>query len=313
MHVFRGIPNRGDRPCVLTIGNFDGVHLGHRALLARLRERATASGLPSTVLCFEPHPREFFTPDSAPPRLCSLRRKLELLRDAGVDQVCVQTFDRGFADLDADAFIQRALVDGFQARHLLIGDDFRFGRQRSGSFGTLEAAGRQLGFDVEFMQTLEVAGQRVSSSSIRKALQSGDIEQAERMLGEPFIVGGKVRSGDQIGRTIGYPTANIGLKQSSLPLSGIFAVSVQGGPLHNVMGAANVGFRPTIGDRLALRLEVFMLDFSGDLYGHRLQVRFHHKIRDEAKFGSLDLLVAAIDEDCRQIRKYFSDNPLVAQ
>jgi len=311
MHVFRGIPTHGDRPCVLTIGNFDGVHLGHKALLARLCEQAHALGLPATVLCFEPHPREFFTPDSAPPRLCSLRRKLELLREAGVDQVCVQPFDAAFASLEADEFIRKVLISGFQARHLLIGDDFRFGRARCGNFATLLAAGKDYGFGIESMHTLSVDGERVSSSAIREALQSGNIAHAQKMLGEPFVVAGRVGPGDQIGRTIGYPTANIGLSQATLPLSGIFAVSVDGGPLHGAMGAANVGVRPTIGDKLALRLEVFVLDFSDDLYGQRLSVRFHHKIRSEAKFDSLKILIAAIDEDCRQVRKYFSDNPLL--
>lgn len=310
MHVSRGIPTQGDHPCVLTIGNFDGVHLGHKALLARLRSRAQEFDLPATVLCFEPHPREFFSSESAPPRLCSVRRKLELLRAAGVDQVCVAGFDAPFASLEADEFISKVLVNGFHIRHLLIGDDFRFGRARSGDFTVLQKAGEKLGFSVESMHTLKVETERVSSSAVREALLGGRVEHAEYLLGEPFVVSGRVRHGDQIGRTIGYPTANIGLAQTTLPLSGIFAVSVNGGPLHDALGAANVGVRPTIGDKLALRLEVFVFDYAGDLYGERLTVRFHHKIRDEEKFNSLETLTTAIDEDCRQVRKYFSENPV---
>jgi riboflavin kinase / FMN adenylyltransferase len=295
---------------VLTIGNFDGVHLGHKALLARLRSRAQELGLPATVLCFEPHPREFFAPDNAPPRLCSVRRKLELLETAGVDRVCVQSFDAPFAALDAEEFVRKVLIDGLQVRHLMIGDDFRFGRGRQGDFGVLQAAGTKYGFGVEAMQTQEADGERVSSSAIREAFLAGNIEHATRLLGEPFVVSGRVHHGDEIGRTIGYPTANIGLGQATLPLSGIFAVSVDGGPLHQAMGAANVGVRPTIGDKLALRLEVFVLDYSGDLYGQRLRVRFHHKVRDEEKFDSLEALTTAIDEDCRKVRAFFQTMPV---
>ena len=229
MQVFRRVPALAASPSVLTIGNFDGVHLGHKSLLARLKQKANALGLPATVLCFEPHPREFFAPDNAPPRLTNLRRKLELMEEAGVDQVFIQRFDNAFASLDAQAFVDRILVKGLQVRDLMIGDDFRFGKGREGDFAALMAAGQQYGFEVEAMDTLIIAEERASSSAVRDALLAGEIEHATRLLGEPFVLEGRVLHGDKIGRTIGFPTANIHLKQNSLPLSGIFAVTVDGG------------------------------------------------------------------------------------
>lgn len=309
MRVFRSIPPLGKQPCVLTIGNFDGVHLGHKALLAQLRAKAAERDLPAAVLCFDPHPREFFAPDGAPPRLCSVWRKLALLQAAGVDQIWVQRFDVDFAQLSADEFIKRILVDGLQVRHLMIGDDFRFGRGRSGDFAALKAAGEIYGFTVQAMPTQAVKGERVSSSAVREALLAGDMEHATRLLGEPFVVEGWVVHGDKIGRTIGYPTANIRMRQHTLPLSGIFAVTVDGGSLKNAIGAASIGYRPTIGEGLALRVEVFVLDYSGDLYGERLSLRFHHKVRDELKFESLDALTTAIGKDCDAVRAWFAAHP----
>jgi riboflavin kinase/FMN adenylyltransferase len=306
MRIFRGVRAHTSEPCVLTIGNFDGVHLGHKALLARVRQKADELGLPATVLCFEPHPREFFAPESAPPRLCSMWRKMALLQAAGMDQICMQHFDADFAGLDALAFVERVLVEGLQVRHLMIGDDFRFGRGRGGDFEALQKAGEYYGFTVEAMHTQEVAGERVSSSAVREALQKGEIEHATRLLGDPFVVEGWVQHGDKIGRTIGYPTANIRMRQETLPLSGIFAVTVDGGPLKQHVGAASIGYRPTIGAGLALRVEVFLLDFSGDLYDERLTVRFWHKLRDEMKFDSLDALKAAIGKDCDDVRAWFA-------
>lgn len=308
MLVCRNLPTRRIGPCVLTIGNFDGVHLGHRALLSRLKAQAVALGLPAVALCFEPHPREFFAPDTAPARLCSLRRKLQLLADTGIDRVIVQRFDRAFSSLSAEDFVA-SLVGCLAPRHLIIGDDFRFGRGRGGDFAGLVESGRRHGFAVESLPTLVIGGERASSSAVREHLQRGDIEGASGLLGEPFVVEGRVMGGDRIGRTIGFPTANIHLRQPSLPLAGVFAVTVEGGGLTRAIGAASVGVRPTIGDKLALRLEVFVLDFSGDLYGQRLRVRFWHKVRDEEKYGSLEALKAAIQQDCDDVRRYFAAHP----
>ncbi|HSD38741.1 MAG TPA: bifunctional riboflavin kinase/FAD synthetase [Rhodocyclaceae bacterium] len=306
MQVFRGIPKYNERPCVLTIGNFDGVHLGHQALLARLRHRAATLGLPSAVMTFEPLPREYFAPNEAPPRLTSLRRKLELLEAQGVNQVYVQPFNAAFSSLSAEDFIEHVLVRGLRARHLLIGDDFCFGKGRKGNFETLRAAGELRGFRVEALDTVDLGGERVSSSAVRTAMLEGDMVHANMLLGAPFEVVGRVMHGDKIGRTIGFPTANIQLRQKTMPLSGIFAVTVAGGPLDHVPGAASLGVRPTIGDKLALRLEVFVLDFDGDLYHKQLRVRFWRKIRNEAKYDSLDELTAAINTDCDQVRQYFA-------
>ena len=308
MLVCRDIPKRRIGPCALTIGNFDGVHLGHRALLSRLRAHADALGLPAVVLCFEPHPREFFAPDTAPARLCSLRRKLQLLAQTGIDYVIVQRFNHAFANLEAEDFIA-GLLSSLAPRHLIIGDDFRFGRGRHGDFAALLASGRQHAFAVESLSTLAIEGERASSSAVRERLLRGDIEQANDLLGEPFVVEGRVIGGDRIGRTIGFPTANIHLRQPSLPLAGVFAVTVDGGGLQQALGAASVGVRPTIGDKLALRLEVFVLDYSGELYGQRLRVRFWHKVRDEEKYGSLEALKAAIRKDCDDVRQYFAAHP----
>jgi riboflavin kinase / FMN adenylyltransferase len=307
MQVFRGIPQSSEQPCVLTIGNFDGVHLGHQALLARLRHRAASLGLPAAVMTFEPLPREYFAPHEAPPRLTSLRRKLELLAAQGVDKVYVQPFNARFANLSADEFIERVLVRGLRARHVLIGDDFCFGKGRRGNFVSLQQAGALRGFQVEALDTVAFSGQRVSSSAVREAMLAGDMPAANMLLGAPYEVIGRVIHGDKIGRTIGFPTANIQLRQATMPLSGIFAVTVDGGPLRHAPGACSIGVRPTIGDKLELRLEVFILDFAGDLYHQRLSVRFWRKIRDEAKYDSLDALKAAIDDDCAQVKQYFFD------
>lgn len=309
MQVCRQTLSSRTGPCVLTIGNFDGVHVGHRALLARLRAKANALGLPAVVLCFEPHPREYLAPDAAPPRLCSLRRKLQLLSQTGVDCVIVQRFDTAFSQLSAQTFIRETLARDLQVRHLMIGDDFRFGRGRDGDFAALCAAGADLGFSVEAMPTLTFANERASSSAIREAMQAGELEHATQMLGDPFVVEGRVLPGEQIGRTIGFPTANIQLRQPSLPLAGVFAVTVDGGPFTRAIGAASVGVRPTIGDKLALKLEVFILDYSGDLYGQRLRVRFWHKVRDEKKYPSLEALKEAIRTDCDEVRQYFAAHP----
>ena len=306
MLVFRGVPERASTSAVLTIGNFDGVHLGHRALLEELKAKARELGLPSAVLTFEPHPRELFAPDQAPARLASLRDKIELLAECGVDRAHVCRFNRQLASLSAEQFIQRILVRGLAIRHLIIGDDFRFGKGRSGDFTLLQEAGRQHGFAVEAMRTVERDGQRVSSSAVRKALAEGDIEHAERLLGRAFVIAGRVMDGKKIGRTLGFPTANIQVKRKRLPLSGVFAVTVSGLGGKSLPGAANVGVRPTVGEGLKPVLEVHLLDFDQDIYGRHVDVNFLHKMREEAKFESLDALRSQIDRDVAGVRDYFN-------
>ncbi len=305
MLVFRGVPERATTSTVLTIGNFDGVHRGHRSLLAELKVQAGQMALPATVLTFEPHPRELFAPEQAPARLASLRDKLELLAEAGVDRVHVCRFNRKLAALTAEQFIERILLQGLSVRHLIIGDDFRFGKGRSGDFAMLQQAGATHGFAVEAMSTVDIGGVRVSSSAVRAALAGGDIERAEALLGRSYVIAGRVMDGKKIGRTIGFPTANIQVRRKRLPLSGVFAVTVSGVAAQPLPGAANIGVRPTLEDGLKPVLEVHLLDFDGDIYGRHVDVNFLHKLRDEAKFDSLDALKAQIARDVVQVRAYF--------
>jgi len=296
MQVHRGIPEQADTAAVLTIGNFDGVHRGHRALLARLTKLAKQAGLPAAVMTFEPNPREFFAPQSAPARLASLREKLQLLAECGVDQAYVCAFNKRFAALTADAFVER-IVLGLGVRHLMIGDDFRFGKGRSGDFALLQQAGKEHGFGVEAMETLVHEGERVSSSAVREALDAGDLEHAERLLGRPYCISGRVIHGDKLGRKLGYATANIQLKRLKAPLSGIFVVTVDGIAGRPLEGVASLGVRPTVSSSGRPTLEVYIFDYQGDLYRAHLRVNFLHKLRDEAKFDSLEALTAQIARD----------------
>ncbi len=303
MQVFRGIPARALHSTVLTIGNFDGVHRGHRALLAKLTSLANQSGLPAAVMTFEPNPREFFTPQSAPARLASLREKLQLLAECGVDQAYVCAFNARFATLSAQAFVER-IVHGLGVRHLMIGDDFRFGKGRSGDFAMLQQAGRDHGFGVEAMETLVHEGERVSSSAVREALDAGDLEHAERLLGRPYCISGRVIHGEKLGRKIGYATANIQLKRLRAPLSGIFVVTVDGIADQPLEGVASLGVRPTVSSAGVPTLEVYIFDYTGDLYRAHLRVNFLHKLRDEAKFDSLEALTAQIARDVSEAKAH---------
>lgn len=310
MQVHRGIPEQADTAAVLTIGNFDGVHLGHQALLSLLTDKARALGLPAVVLTFEPHPREYFSPADAPARLASLREKLLLLAAAGVDRCHVCRFDARFAAQPAQAFIDDILVRGLDVRHLFIGDDFRFGARRQGNFAMLRDAGAAGGFGVESMPTLAVAGERVSSSAVRAALAEGDLAHAARLLGRPYSISGRVMHGDKIGRTIGFPTANIQLKHRSPPLMGIYTVSVEGLADRPWPGVASVGVRPTINDAGRPTLEVHLFDWNADCYDAHLRVNFLVKQRDEERYDNLTDLTAQIARDADQARAYFAQNPL---
>ncbi len=283
MRVFRSYLRPVPGPTAIAIGNFDGVHRGHGALLERLRDVARESRLLPTILTFEPHPREFFSPASAPARLTTLREKLELLAAAGVEQAMICRFNAGFAALSADQFIERVLVGGLRARHLIIGDDFRFGKGRAGDFSLLQQAGVAHGFAVEAMGSVTVDGERVSSSGVRTALAVGDMEHAARLLGRPYIIDGQVAHGQKLGRQLGFATANLRIKHNPLPMTGVFAVEVSGvddRPLH---GVANLGIRPTVGGTRPL-LEVHLFDFDRDIYGAHISVRFVHKLRNEQRF-----------------------------
>lgn len=310
MQVLRGIPERARQPSVLTIGNFDGVHLGHQALLKRLVDAANARGVDATVLTFEPHPREYFSPADAPARLASLREKLLLLAANGVKRVHVCRFDGHLAAVPAERFIDDILVRGLDTRHLIIGDDFRFGARRQGDFGLLREAGLKHGFEVEAMHTLELGDQRISSSAVRNALLSGNLPLAARLLGRPYSIAGRVVTGDRLGRTLGFPTANVQMKHRKPPLAGVYAVSVEGLAPRHVPGVANVGVRPTVNSNTRPSLEVHLLDWNQDCYGAHLRVHFLAKQRDEAKFESIDALSVQIARDAAQARAWFSRNPL---
>lgn len=304
MRVFRGYSRPVPAPTVLAIGNFDGVHLGHVALVGRLVEAAQQFAVTPTVLTFEPHPREFFAPDSAPARLTTLREKLELLNECGAEQAMVCHFNAPFAALSAEQFVEEVLVGGLQVRHIIIGDDFRFGRGRKGDFALLQAAGQRHGFSVEAMESIIVEGERVSSSGVRDALAAGDMERAARLLGRPYVIDGRVVHGDKIGRQIGFSTANIRIKHNPLPMTGVFAVEVGGLGDKSMPGVANLGIRPTLGGTRPL-LEVHLFDFDRDIYGAHLSVRFVHKLRDEQKFSSFDALKAQIALDAQVARAHF--------
>lgn len=294
-------------PHAITIGNFDGLHLGHQAMLTRLLDVARARDLPSCVLSFEPHPREFFAPAQAPARLSSLREKAEMLRGRGIDRLHVFRFNRAFSSLSADQFIEQVLVRTLQARYVLVGDDFRFGAKRAGDFALLERAGRQFGFDAEFLPTVEVAGERSSSTAVRAALAAGELEHAARLLGRPYSISGRVVHGDKLGRDIGFPTANIQLKHNRPPLLGIFAVELYGLNGQPLPGVASLGVRPTVkGADAAPVLEVHLFDFNADIYNRRVRVDFLHKLRDEEKYPDLPSLVAQIGRDVDNAKRFLA-------
>ena len=303
IEVTRGLAALGaPRPLAVTIGNFDGVHRGHQAMLARLIEGARARRLAASVLTFEPHPRELFAPAAAPTRLTSLREKLELLAEHGIDHVHVQRFGRAFAALAPEAFVERFLVGALGARWVLVGDDFRYGARRAGDFASLADAARRHGFELEAMPTVAVEGVRVSSSAVRAALAGGALDRARSLLGRPYSISGRVVRGLGLGRDLGFPTANVQLKHNRPPLGGIFAVRVHGIAAGARDGVASLGVRPTVHTDGRPVLEVFVFDFRGDLYGRHVRIEFLAKLRDEAQYPDLDTLKAQIARDCDAAR-----------
>jgi riboflavin kinase/FMN adenylyltransferase len=307
MELIRGLHNLqpGHRGCVATIGNFDGVHLGHQAVLGQLAEKADELCLPATVITFEPQPQEYFAPDKAPSRLTKFREKLQALRRFSIDRLLCLSFNRRLAEMSAEAFIQQVLVEGLGIRYLVVGDDFRFGHDRTGDFGMLQAAGQQHGFEVVHMHTFEVDGERVSSTRIRQALNAGKMQAATRLLGRDYRLTGRVAHGEKLGRQLGYPTANIHLHRKVSPLQGIFVVEVFGIAGEPWQGVASLGTRPTVDGRRVI-LEVYLFDFDQDIYGKHIQVSFLHKLRDELRFDSLEALTARIGQDVDEAQAYFS-------
>ena len=299
MELIRGQHNLRPhhRGCVATIGNFDGVHLGHQAILAQLTEQAARLHLPRLVITFEPQPQEFFAgPTASPARLMRLREKLQALDGLGIERTLCLEFDQRLATMPAQTFIETLLVEGLGIRYLVVGDDFRFGHRRAGDFALLVEAGQRYGFEVADNHSYILDGERVSSTRIRQALSQGDLELAARLLGRPYDMCGRVAHGDQRGRTIGFPTANIHLHRRVTPVYGVYAVLLSGPELRPWPGIANVGRRPTV-QGVREQLEVHLLDYQGDLYGRHVKVDFLHYLRPEQRFESLDALRQQIHID----------------
>ena len=319
MKVFRGFKHPGVAPaCALTIGNFDGVHRGHQAMLALLRSEAAQRGVPSCVLTFEPHPRDYFAalthnPELAPARIGTLRDKLTDLAHCGVDQTVVLPFDARLAALSPQSFIDQVLVQGLGARYVLVGDDFRFGSRRAGDYAMLDAAGVTQGFDVARMNSYEVHGLRVSSSAVREALAQGRLDDTTRLLGRPYRISGHVVHGRKLGRELGFKTLNLRFKHWHPAAGGIFVVRVHGLSEHPLAGVANLGVRPSLdandvnGGRVLL--ETHCLDWPDQLgpegaYGKIVRVELLHKLHDELKYDGLDALIKGINQDCTDARHW---------
>ncbi len=280
-------------------------------MLDELARAARRLKVPSCVMIFEPQPREFFAPDVAPARLTSLREKLELLEASGVNHVHVCRFNYAFAQITAQDFIERVLVRGLGVRWLQVGDDFRFGARRAGDFVMLKSEAARLGYEVQALPSVMVEGIRVSSTAVRDALAAGELVRATRLLGRPYSISGRVVRGDQLGRTLGFPTANVQMKHNRAPLEGIFAVEVHGagGAADDaVRGAASLGVRPTVKAQGAVVLEVYLFDFKQEIYGRHVRVDFLNKLRDEAKYADLDTLKKQIARDVENVQKFFAGN-----
>ncbi len=304
MKLIRGLYNipQNLKGSVISIGNFDGIHLGHQQVINQLTEQAEKLDLPSIVITFEPQPPEYFSENSAPSRLTRFREKFQVLRQFSIDYLFYLRFDAKMVALNAEEFVQKVLVDGLNVRYLVVGDDFRFGHRRQGDFALLKAMGEKSGFQTVQMHCFDIGQQRVSSTRIRQALIHGNLNSAEKLLGRPYRISGRVAHGDKLGRTLGFPTANIHLHRKTTPLSGIYAVEVFGLKKEPVIGAASIGTRPTVGGKCYL-LEIHLLDFCGDIYGHYVDVDFKYKLREELHFESLEVLKQQIKKDIVDVRQ----------
>jgi riboflavin kinase/FMN adenylyltransferase len=310
MQWYRDLGNAalGKASVVVAIGNFDGFHLGHQQLIKTLKVRSEELSLKSTVVTFEPHPQTYFQPDVRLSRLSSVREKLELLRDYGVERVIALRFNEQLASLSAEDFVRKYLVESLSASHVVVGYDFGFGVGRSGTAEDLQALGDTYGFGVSRVAAVSIDGEKIGSTRVREALKSGDLELAARLLGRPYAISGRVLHGDQRGRTWGFPTANLLVERHNPPLRGVFAVEVGGVEVGLLPGVANLGFRPTVGgDRLLL--EVHLINFSGTFYGDRVRVIFRKRIRAETKFESFDALKDQIHKDTLAAAAWLTENP----
>ena len=323
MRLIRGLYNISSAfsGCVATIGNFDGVHLGHQAILQQLKKQGEQHQLSTVVMMFEPQPREIFAPDQAPARLANMSEKLQDLASFGIDYVLCLPFNQKLRSMSADQFIQTILIDGLQIRHLIVGDDFRFGCDRTGDYQLLQSVGEQAGFSVEDTKTFELDGERVSSTRVRECLTANDLAAANKLLGRPYRMSGRIGYGRQLGRTIGVPTANVILQRNKLPMTGVYAVKAieitvaacnesqaldRDGNIIAWQGIANIGVKPTVAGTPEPSLEVHIFDIDENLYGKRLSIEFCQKIREEQKFNGLDELKTAIGNDMKVAWDFFS-------
>ena len=308
MELIRGLHNikPGHRDCVLTIGNFDGVHLGHQAVLRQVKAIAASLNLPAVVMVFEPQPLELFKPEAAPARLTRFREKYHWLASLGLDRLLCVNFNAEFAAQDPQLFIEQLLLGKLGVRHLIVGDDFCFGKNRAGNFALLQQAAAQFGFGLTSTASLKQDDKRVSSTLVRQALEQNELQLAEQMLGRPFSLMGRVRHGEKVGRQLGFPTANVWLYRNKLPVRGVYAIEAltEHGHFH---GVANIGARPTLQGKQE-QLEAHFFDFQGDLYGQQIEVLLRHKIRAERKFASLAELQHQIQLDAAAARQFFSNN-----
>lgn len=307
MELIRGLHNLRPRHrgCVVTIGAFDGVHLGHQAVIGHLLEKSRELGVPSVVIVFEPLPREYFSPIEAPARIMSFREKFRAMEALGVDRLLRVRFNESLRTMSASRFVQDVFVRGLGVRYIALGDDFRFGNDREGDLAFVRLQGRRYGYEAGPTPTRTLDGERVSSTRIRWALERADFPAAERLLGRPYSISGKVIYGRQVGRSIGTPTANLELRRLRAPLSGVFVVEVDGAGLECAPGVANVGVRPTVDDSIRANLEVHLLDREIGLYGQHIEVTFRHKLREERKFGSVEELKENIARDIANTRAWF--------
>lgn len=304
MKFIRGLKNLKIKNCVATIGNFDGLHLGHQKLLQNVIEKAKQLKLPSVLITFEPLPQEYFLKDKAAGRLLRLRDKLKVLNEFGIDHVLCLRFDTKLANLSAEDFVQDILVGKLSVKHLIVGDDFRFGRGRTGDFALLQKFGQQSGFVVEDTQTILLNEQRIGSSRVRTALANGDLLLAEQLLGRKYAMSGHVAHGEKLGRRLGVPTLNLPMLGKKPPFTGIFVVQVYGLDEQPLPGVANLGIRPTINGKEYL-LEVHLFNFNRDVYGAYVRVEFLQKLRDEEKFNSLDELKIQMQKDIELAKEFF--------
>ena len=306
MQLIRGLHNliQPLPPCAVTIGNFDGIHLGHQQVLMQLKTVADKSNLCSAVIIFEPQPIEYFAPDKAPKRLARFREKITYLKSQNIDYLLCLKFDQAFSELTAEQFVQELLVKWLSTSHLVIGDDFRFGKNRTGNFEALQVYGQRYGFSVDNTETLLLDDIRVSSTRIRNSIQNDNFELAAALLGRPYSLSGKVTHGQKLGRELGFPTINIKMGSKTLIVKGIFAVMVKGIDNRVLQGVASLGTRPTVNGVDSI-LEVFILNFNQDVYGYSVEVDFLHKIRDEKKFDSLQELTVNIKQDIVLAKQYF--------